>query len=103
MIGMVLDHNPLLRAFLDMHRLSDAKKGRIQHVDDVDNIPWQTRADPPTSYENSLGDALISCFEEGIDDLALLVARLNKLEVYSPDGSPWTEENFKTELERLGG
>ena len=99
---MAQDHNPLLKAFLVAARGADPEKGRIEHADDASNIEWQTRPAPPSDYENALGDALVAGFEEGIEDLAPLVARLNELGIKTPDGQAWTEENFETVLARLG-
>jgi hypothetical protein len=100
---MVQDHNPLLQAFLARASGAEPEKGHIQRADDAQNIEWQTRPAPPSDYENELGDALVTCFEEGIEDLAPLLKRLNELAVKTPDGQDWTEENFQTVLARLGG
>ena len=100
---MVQDHNPLLKTFLGKAHGTEPEKGRIEQVEDAQNIEWQTRPAPPSDYENALGDALVACFEEGIEDLAPLVERLNKMAVTTPDGEIWTEENFQTVLARLGG
>jgi len=99
---MAQDHNPLLKAFLAGKRGGEGEKGRIERPDDARNIEWQTRPAPPSDYENALGDALVACFEAGIEDLAPLVARLNELGVRTPDGKAWTEENFRSVLARLG-
>ncbi len=99
---MAQDHNPLLKAFLAGVRGTDPEKGRIEQADDAQNIEWQTRPAPPSDYENALGDALVACFEEGIDDLAPLVKRLNELAVTTPDGQAWTEQSFQAVLARLG-
>jgi hypothetical protein len=100
---MAQDHNPLLKEFLSKARGTEPEKGRIERVDEAQNIEWQTRPAPPSDYENALGDALVACFEEGINDLAPLVKRLNDLAIKTPDGDAWTEENFQTVLARLGG
>lgn len=100
---MAQDHNPLLKVYLAGARATVPQKGRIEHVDEAQNIECQTRPAPPSDYENALGDALVACFEEGIEDLTPLVERLNELAVKTPDGDAWTEENFQTVLARLGG
>ncbi len=100
---MAQDHNPLLKVFLSKAGGTEPEKGRIERVDEAQNIEWQTRPAPPSDYENALGDALVACFEEGIEDLAPLVKRLNDLAIKTPDGDAWTEENFQTVLARLGG
>ena len=46
---------------------------------------------------------LVACFEEGIEELGPLVARLNEMDVLAPDGTPWTEDAFECEMEILGG
>lgn len=102
MTDRVQDHNPLLKAFLDDAPGAEPEKGRIEAVDDARNIEWQTRAAPPSDYENALGDALVACFEEGIEELAPLVRRLNERGIKTPDGESWTEANFQTVLARLG-
>jgi hypothetical protein len=99
---MVQNHNPLLKASLGKARGTDPEKGRIEHAENAQNIEWQTRPAPPSDYENALGDALVACFEDGIDGLAPLVARLNELAIKTPDGQAWTEENFQAVLARLG-
>ena len=100
---MALDHNPLLKAFLERTQGGEPEKGQIVRPDEAQNIEWQTRAAPPSEYENALGDALVACFEEGIEELGLLVKRLNELAIKTPDGQAWTEENFQTVLAKLGG
>lgn len=99
---MAQDHNPLLKSFLAGARGTEPEKGHIEYAGEARNIEWQTRPAAPSDYENALGDALVACFEEGIDELAPLVARLNELAVKTPDGQAWTEENFQAVLARLG-
>ena len=99
---MAQDHNPLLKAFLAGARGTAPEKGRIEPVENAQNIEWQTRPAPPSDYENALGDALVACFEEGIDDLAPLVTRLNELALKTPEGNAWTAESFQAVLARLG-
>ena len=96
------DHNPHLRPWQRPQPNQVAGKGAIEIPSEVRNIIWQTRAAPPTPYENRLGDALVECFGEGVTELPDLVARLNAKGVLSPDGAPWTEESFTREMERLG-
>jgi hypothetical protein len=99
---MAQDHNPLLKAFLARARGTGPEKGSIEHAGDAANIEWQTRPSPPSDYENALGDALVACFEEGIEELAPLVKRLDERGVKAPDGAAWTEESFQAVLARLG-
>jgi hypothetical protein len=50
---MVQDHNPLLKAFLTDARGTDPEKGRIEQVDETQNIEWQTRPAPPSVRSNT--------------------------------------------------
>jgi len=99
---MADDHNPFL-APRRAARAPEALPGdRIEAPGAFGNIVWQTRAAPPTDYENALADALVACFEEGIDALGPLVRRLNEMGVEAPDGGAWTEELFERAMARLG-
>ncbi len=64
--------------------------------------PNQHRLNPPTQYENLLGDAIEAAFRQGIVTLPEMVRSLNEQFVPSPGGQPWTEELFTTEMRRLG-
>lgn len=97
-----MDHNPHLKSWQAPAPNKVAGKGRIEIPADVENIVWQTRPAPPSSYENALGDAIETAFGEGHYELAALVARINELGVMSPDGTPWTDDRFAAEMARLG-
>jgi len=97
-----MDHNPYLKPWHRPEPNQVAGKGYIEKPEEVENIVWQTRAAPPTNYENDLGDALVRAFESGAETLQEVIAKLNEQGVFSPDGSPWTEENFEREMKRLG-
>jgi hypothetical protein len=62
----------------------------------------QHRLNPPTQYENLLGDAIEAAYRQGIDSLPELVRSLNDQFVPSPGGQPWTEDLFTAEMRRLG-
>lgn len=64
--------------------------------------PHQARWRPATPYEDLLGDALERAFAAGVHDLPGLVAQLNHSGLASPDGAPWTEENYRAAMARLG-
>jgi hypothetical protein len=74
----------------------------IERVETVQNVRWQTRADPPTAYENALAEALQTIFADEVYDLPGIVRRLNDAQVAPPGGQAWTEENFAAEMARLG-
>jgi hypothetical protein len=97
-----MDHNPFLKPWRRPQPNQEGGKGFIERPGQTGNIVWQTRPAPPGGYENLLADSLISCFEEGIEELEPLVARLNEKGVRAPDGSPWTVESFGQEMKRLG-
>ena len=65
------------------------------------NIEWQSRAAPPSGYENRLADALERILGEGAHDLADIVAQLNAAGVFPAGEEAWTQESFCAELKRL--
>ena len=96
-----MDHNP----YLDPQRRPESAfgpaKGGIDTPGEVPNIVWQTRSATPTPFENQLGDALEKVFLSGAVSLTEVVAKLDELGMAAPDGSPWTEESFQNEMNRL--
>lgn len=96
------DHNPNLTPWQRPDPGSAAGKGALERPDQVVNIVWQTRAAPPSAYENALADSLIACFEAGAEELPDLVAALNARGSRAPSGEAWTETSFTTEMARLG-
>ena len=88
-----MEHNPFLRP---------APPGARGSVEKRENIAWQNRAEPPSQFENALGDALEEIFASGIDELAQLIDELNKRGSRDRAGRPWTEESFQAEMQRLG-
>ncbi len=97
-----MDHNPYLAALRQSRPGEAAGKGRIERPEDARNITWQTRAVPPTAYENELGDALEAIFGAGVEDLPTLVARLNERGVRDASGQDWTEDSFARAMRHLG-
>jgi hypothetical protein len=97
-----MDYNPFLRPWRRPEPNKTAGKGTIETPGEAQNIVWQTRSAAPTAYESDLADALVACFEEGVEELEPLVARLNARGVHAPDGSPWTVASFEREIARLG-
>jgi len=63
--------------------------------------PHQARQRPPTTYEDLLGDAIERAFAAGTHDLPSLVQSLNDSGLASPDGSPWTEANYRAAMATL--
>lgn len=70
--------------------------------------PWpyldihQSRTHEPTPYELKLAATLEEVFTKDGHELADVVRGLNARQVHAPDGAPWTEESFRTEMKRLG-
>ena len=89
-----MNHNPFLR-----RAAGRARGGGEQR----DNIEWQNRAEPPSPFEDRIGDALEAIFAKGIDELPAVVRELNSAAVRDRDGNAWTEESFQAEMKRLGG
>ncbi len=97
-----MTHNVHLKPWNKPKPNEVAGKGNIEVPGQVENIVWQTRAAPPTEYETRLGDALEVAFDEGIEDLDGLVAKLNEIGVQTQDGQAWTVDAFTAEMARLG-
>ena len=89
-----MDHNPFLA--------STPPQGARGSVERLENIPWQTRAAPPTEMENRLGDALERIFGAGVDTLEAVVRALNDAGLRDPRGEPWTEASFQALMRELG-
>lgn len=70
--------------------------------------PWpyldvhQSRTHEPTPYELKLAATLEEVFTKDGHELTDVVRGLNARQVHAPDGAPWTEESFRTEMKRLG-
>lgn len=64
--------------------------------------PVQTRDEPATAYETKLAGLIQRVFADGHYELADLVRGLNEHGSTSPDGRPWTEASFRTEMKKLG-
>ncbi len=88
-----MDHNPFLA------RRLGAARGALEQPQ---NLEWQTRAAPPTEFENRLGDALERVFDDGAETPAQVVARLNAMAFPDAEGRPWTEASFREAMARLG-
>jgi hypothetical protein len=88
-----MDHNPFLKP---------SAPGARGGVEKRDNIAWQHRAEPPSEFENRLGDALEQIFGKGIEELGPIVDELNKGGYRDRAGKPWTEASFQAEMKRLG-
>ncbi len=89
----MMDHNPFLK------RPPEASRGTVEKPL---NLEWQTRAAPPTEFENRLGDALERVFAGGAESLQDVVARLNAEGSRDAQGCPWTEASFLETVKRLG-
>jgi hypothetical protein len=92
-----MDFNPYLT------QSEPDQRGDIEKPGVANNIAWQTRAAPPSAYEDALGDALEQAFAADAADLPALVTKLNQLGSRDPAGQPWTEASFQREIKRLAG
>ena len=64
--------------------------------------PNQSRDSEPTTFENTLADAIEKAYAENIQELGLLVQRLNELGTVDPEGKPWTQQSFVEVMRELG-
>jgi hypothetical protein len=64
--------------------------------------PHQSRNGQPSPYEAKLAGAIEEIFGRGTHDLAGLLAELGGAGLVAPDGRPWAEESFTSEMHRLG-
>lgn len=65
-------------------------------------VEHQTHPEPISPYEAKLSGAIMEVFARGTHDLDGLVAGLNGLGLSAPDGGEWTNESFRSEMQRLG-
>lgn len=83
--------------------MTDAPNGPATGLpDDRYLVVHQTRSHEPTPYEGKLAATLEDVFTHVGHELPDVVAGLNARQVPAPDGQPWTEESFRTEMHRLG-
>ena len=59
------------------------------------NVAWQTRAAPPTDFENRVGDALEQAFAQGAESLQEVLAAFAKIDLKDERGQPWTEASLQ--------
>ncbi len=97
-----MDYNPHLKPWTRPEPNKEAGKGSIEVPDEIVNIVHQTRATPPSEFENKLGEALETIFGDDVTELADIVSRLNEMGVQAPYGEAWTEDSFRSEMKRLG-
>ncbi|MET9595294.1 recombinase-like helix-turn-helix domain-containing protein [Streptomyces sp. NPDC006516] len=62
----------------------------------------QSRTHEPTPYEYKLAATLEEVFTREGHELTDVVRGLNARQVHAADGTPWTEESFRAEMNRLG-
>ena len=62
----------------------------------------QSRVGPSNPYELKLAGALSEIFASGSHELPAIVSGLNNLGLNAPDGEPWDETRFRSEMRRLG-
>jgi len=97
-----MDHNPYLKPWQKPEPNHEAGKGIIEMPDEIVNLVHQTRATPPSDYENQLGEALEQIFGEDVVELKDIINRLNEIGIQAPYGAAWTEDTFCSEMKRLG-
>lgn len=62
----------------------------------------QSRVGPANPYELKLAGALSEIFASGSHELPAIISGLNNLGLNAPDGNPWDETRFRSEMRRLG-
>jgi hypothetical protein len=63
--------------------------------------PHQARTRTSTQYEDLLGDSIERAYGSGVEDLAGMVAYLNRSGPNFPGGMSWTEAGYEQEIARL--
>ena len=98
-----MKYNPYLKSNSE---ITESKRGGTGYIESPEdkfmNMVWQTRSAEPDEYEQALCETLSSLFAKGVEDLSEVVQGLNNSNVRPPSGKQWTEENFQSELKRLG-
>ena len=94
-----MDHNPYLKSGAPVN--DNTGRGRVEDPSTIINIPWQTRAAPPTKFEQALCKTLTQIFDAGAETLSDIVTELNTKGVKAADGSDWTEDSFQAEIKKL--
>jgi hypothetical protein len=97
-----VDHNPNLKLLQAAQPNNIAGQGRIEVPGQTPNLVWQTRAVPPTAWENALADALQNAFEADALTLDAVVASLNAQGVRAADGQVWTAQSLEAVMADLG-
>jgi len=62
----------------------------------------QSRVRQANPYELKLAGALSEIFASGSHELPAIISGLNNLGLNAPDGHPWDETRFRSEMRRLG-
>jgi len=99
---IVADFNPYIAAYRDPRPNQTAGVGQIFEGGARELIVWQTRAAPPTEYEEALASALEQIFTQRVYELPEIVAALNREGIRTPGGETWTEANFQSTFRELG-
>ena len=99
---VVPDFNPYIAAYRDPRPNQTAGVGQIFEGGARELIVWQTRAAPPTDYEEALASALEQIFTQRVYELPDIVAALNREGIRTPGGETWTEANFQSTFRELG-
>ena len=68
----------------------------------MDSYTYRSFIESPPAYERELADALYEIMGRHVHDPTHIVEELNSSGPNAPDGTPWTVELFKSEIERLG-
>jgi hypothetical protein len=64
--------------------------------------PHQARKNPPTPFEDLLGDSIERAYASGVMALPDMVQYLNTYGPFAPNGLAWSEDMFRSEMKRLG-
>lgn len=97
---MVNNSVSMFNHFLEAGRRRDEKGGplTIEVPGAVENIAIQTRSGALDEFEDELADALMAVFADGAEQIADVVAGLDRAGSRDCNGNAWTEAALREQL-----
>lgn len=91
----IVDFNPYLPGTQQIIPTKEGGNGQIHQPGQYQNIIWQTRTRVPDKFETALIAALEEIFEQGVDELAVIIKQLNVKRLFDRNGAAWSEDSFR--------